>query len=466
MDRPMEGEDAVIGLFRHGHITGLLWICLWLLPGPAAYGAAQAAAPGDLQSLIDVTPAGGTLVIQAGEYAGGVTIDKPVKVEARGQVRITGAGPEPVLHIRADNVHIQGIGLVQNGEDETAAVLVSGSGARLEDLDIQTRAFGIVMRDNERSEIRRTTIRQTGDGADQTELSSAMVSDKRNGIDLYNSHDNLIHENDIAWMNDGIYLESSHRNVVENNRIEHSRYGVHGMYTDGTTVRGNQGAYNITGAMVMGVKDAIVTGNTFVKQSESVNSQGLLFFDVENSQITGNTVEGNRVGLYVEQSHRNEFRDNDVLRNFVGVQFLESEGNRFAGNRFIGNVIESQANDSENNSFSGNYWEAFRGLDTNGDGISELAYAMNPFFQRLTSATPAFQLFFQSPGMLFLEGMFTAGREDWSVDGAPVMNPEAIRSGTESGGGTGTASTGTLVMGILMLAVSVSTIYVMGVRRQ
>ncbi|SDC92760.1 nitrous oxidase accessory protein [Paenibacillus sp. UNCCL117] len=454
--------------FRRLGFTGCLAVCLWLAAGAGVHAAASAVLRADLQRQIDATPENGTLVLQEGVYAGGAIIGKRIRLEAQGQVRIVGDGTSPALHIQADRVHVRGVELVQGGEsEEAAAVLVTGSGALLEELDIRTQAFGIVMRDNERSEIRRTQIRWLGDGEDGMAAGPGELPDKRNGIDLFNSHDNRIHDNDVSSMNDGIYLESSHRNLVENNRIEHSRYGIHCMYTDGTVVRGNRGAFNITGAMVMGVKDAEVTGNTFTKQSESVNSQGLLFFDVETSRIAGNKVEGNRVGLYVEQSNRNEFSGNDVLRNFVGVQFLESEGNRLTGNRFIGNVIESQADDSANNAFSGNYWEAFNGLDTNGDGSSELAYAMNPFFQRLTSAAPAYQLFFQSPGMLFLESMFTEGREGWSVDDAPLMQPAlagtALQEGDRSGG---PARNGTLALGVLLLAASAGTTYYLGVRRK
>ncbi|WP_235941460.1 right-handed parallel beta-helix repeat-containing protein [Paenibacillus puerhi] len=458
-------------LIRWLRLSGWVFLCLWCLwclwlPAGAAFAqpAPQTASSPGLQKLIDATPEGGTLILQAGRYAGGSTIGKSIRVEARGEVLIQGDGPEPALHIQADNVQLRGVVLEQNAGDETAALLVTGSGTLLEELTVRTVAFGIVLRDNERNEIRQTTVRRLGEGEDPSGANSRMASDKRNGIDLYNSHQNRIHDNDIAGMNDGIYLESSHRNLVENNYVEHSRYGIHLMYTDGTVVRGNRGAYNITGAMVMGVKDAEVTDNTFMKQSESVNSQGLLFFDVETSRIAGNKVEGNRVGLFIEQSHRNEFGNNDVLRNFVGVQFLESEGNRFTGNRFIGNVIESQANESEDNVFTGNYWEAFKGLDTNGDGVSELEYAMNPFFERLTSAVPAFQLFFQSPGMLFLESMFTSGQEQWSVDVAPRMSPAVNAPSGEAS--RGPAPAGTLAIGLFLLASSIFTTYYLGVRRR
>lgn len=66
----------------------------------------------------------------------------------------------------------------------------------------------------------------------------------------------------------------------------------------------------------MGVDDAVVTGNQFVKQSENVNSQGLLLFDVHTSRVDDNIVEGNRVGFYMEDSSDNVLSNNRVLRNY------------------------------------------------------------------------------------------------------------------------------------------------------
>lgn len=444
-------------LIRQWAIVGIavaLGVCL---SGGETALAADNGAYLNLQQLINRTPKGGTLTLKSAEYEGAITIDKPIRIQAEGNVRLRNGANQSAVQIRADGVHVQGLQIVQEGREETAAVLVTASGAVLESLDIRTRSYGIVLRDGGRNEIRHTAIRWM----DSPGQPAVKLSDKRNGIDLFNSHDNRIVDNYISSMNDGIYMENSHRIQVERNRIEHSRYGLHCMYIDGTVMRDNVGSYNVTGAMIMGVKDVEVTGNKFFKQSESVNSQGLLFFDVQTSRIFNNKVEGNRVGLYIEQSHRNEFRNNEVVQNFVGVQFLESEGNRFVSNRFTRNVIEAEASESKLNAFSGNYWEAFRGIDTNGDGSSELSYAINPFFQRLTSATPAYQLFFQSPGMLFLESMYTSGKAEWSVDKAPLMNPE-IRS---EAGDASSGSAGTLAAGLLLLFLSVFTILYLGVKR-
>ncbi|MNJ51759.1 Periplasmic copper-binding protein (NosD) [compost metagenome] len=175
----------------------------------------------------------------------------------------------------------------------------------------------------------------------------------------------------------------------------------------------------------MGVRNVQVTDNSFAKQSQNVNSQGILLFDVQNSAIERNFVEGNRVGIYIELSKDNQVKENSVIRNFIGIQFKQAEGNRIEGNDFISNVIEAEATDSRENEMKGNYWDSAQGLDMDNDGISDIPYAINPFYQELVAKTPAFQLFFQSPGMTFLSEMITDEEKSWAMDSAPQMKLNA-----------------------------------------
>ncbi|WP_409340597.1 nitrous oxide reductase family maturation protein NosD [Paenibacillus sp. MBLB4367] len=443
-------------------ITGMFVIFTLVLYMTAATSHAQALAmsPIDkLQDLIDQTKAGQTVRLPAGIYEGTLIINKPLHLLAEQETRIVNTSKNPAVSITADGVKLEGLTITQNAEEESSAVFVSANEVVLEKLIIYTRSFGILLRDADRNEIIDCRI----EWLERPDLPPVKLSEKRNGIDLYHSHENTILQNDITGMNDGIYLESSHKSAVERNRIKNSRYGVHCMYTEETIVRGNTGMFNITGAMVMGVKDAEVSGNSFMKQSESVNSQGLLLFDVQTSRIYDNKVEGNRVGLYIEQSNKNELWNNDVFQNFVGIQLLESEGNRFTANRFIGNVIDAESADSVDNELYGNFWDSFRGIDTDKDGMSDIAYAINPFFQSLTSDTPAYQLFFQSPGMVFLESMMSAGKEEWTTDNAPLMSPDKEEDELSP---SSNSVVGVTAISFLLLAISITTITVTGVKRR
>ena len=399
------------------------------LGAPGIAGAEPSLAATALQPIIDAAKSGSEIVLPAGSYSGPAIVDKPLTIRGEEGATVYGTEGKTVLTVRADKTAVRGIKIVSDGTNDVAAIAVEADDVVVERTTIESSGLGISLRDADRATVAGNAVYPATDAAGSAAGPAARTG---NGIDLYDSHDAAIRDNEVHGMKDGIYLEKSHRAVIEANRIYRSRYGIHCMYTDGTLIKGNEGEFNVTGAMVMGVRDAVVTDNSFRKQSENVHSQGLLLFDVQTSRVERNTFEGNRVGIYMELSSNNSLEGNDVLRNFVGVQFLESSDNAFSGNVFLANVIEAQATDSIGNRLANNYWDAAQALDKNGDGLSDLRYAINPFFERAADRTPAYQLFFQSPGMTFLSGLFTADAGEWASDSAPLMNlPEDTGALTE-----------------------------------
>jgi len=420
---------------------------------PAAAQDARASA--SLQELIDRAEAGQTVRIPEGEYEGPVVVDKPLRLLAEDGVRLVHRGPEPALRITADGVEIRGL-IVDDAERRDAGtILVEANSVRLAEFKIRTASRAVRLIGADGGEIVDNAIEWAG--------GNVPVSRRGNGIDLYKSNRNRIAGNVVSDMHDGIYVESGDGNVVENNRVDRSRYGIHLMYTGQTVVRGNTGAQNITGIMAMTSHGAEVTGNAFIKQHENVHSQGILLFDVRDSLFADNTVEGNRVGFYVEESHGNRIAGNQIRQNYIGVQILSSTGNRIERNIFTGNVADAEAVDSAGNEVRENHWDAFAGLDADGDGRSDLPNPVNPFFLKLTGAVPAFQLFFGSPGMAFLEGLYASGREGWLQDAAPLMKPPETAGESPDGRRASDAAAGAL--GLALLAAAILNIWYWGLRR-
>ncbi|PLT47017.1 Nitrous oxide reductase maturation protein NosD [Paenibacillus pasadenensis] len=427
--------------------------------GPIPASEAAQAEAGALQKLIDEAPHGSTVVLPAGDYDGELVVDKPLVVQGEGVTLHSGVADTPAVAVRADFASISGLSIVKDSGGEAAAVLVEGDGVRVEGLRIVTRTIGIQLQESDGTVIRNNAVEATPELLGR----SARASERRNGIDLYRSHGNTIENNRVSSMFDGIYLEGSNNTAVRGNVVDFSRYGVHLMYTKNTDVEGNRGSHNVTGIMAMVSRGGTIAGNAFKLQKGSVNSQGMLFYEVEDMQVTGNELVGNRVGLYIERSANNVWTGNDVSYNFVGIQLLDSADNELAGNRFVSNVIETMADGSAGNRIEGNYWDAFQGLDPNGDGKSDLAYPMNPFFQRLTKDTPAFQLFFQSPGMKFLEGLMAADSADWTRDRAPLMKQPVLAGAADSAAPAAGGATAAAGAALLLAA---STIIILGVRKR
>lgn len=375
-----------------------------------------------LQSLIDESAPGATIVLQAGRtYSGPASVNRTLTIEGEEGATILNRSDAPALTLKADGVTLRGFRIDDRQTDpKKSAVLVMSAGNRIDDVEIVSQAGGIYLRGANGNVIENCRI----SGANPDDPGEP-YSKRGNGIDLLASSGNLIQGNELVHVHDGVYVESSNETRVLGNRAVDSRYGFHFMFSGKPELADNAGSGNVTGGMVMGVEEAIVRGNRFEKQTENVNSQGILLFDVHRSTIESNRVEGNRVGLYIEKSSGNLFRDNAVTSNFIGMQMIGSDGNTFKNGYFAANVIQAQATESRDNDVDGNYWDDFRGLDTDGDGYSDLSYGIDPFFLKLTEQVDAYQLFFQSPGLPFLQQLFRDNTENWLSDGRPLMSPPA-----------------------------------------
>ncbi len=402
------------------------------------------------------------MVLASGEYEGPIIINKPITIRAEdgGTVTLMNRTEQAAVTIAADRVALVGLTIHDVRLKEQPSIsIVKSDEALLHKLHIRTGSYGIRATDSNHMTIREALIEW---GIPEEER-KVKLSQKGNGIDLYHSHDNRLLQNTILSMHDGIYMENSDRNVVEDNRFERLRYGVHCMYTADALIRGNTGQYNITGAMIMAVRGAEVSDNQFTRQNENVNSQGILLFDAHDSVVQNNEVAGNRVGLYVEQSTGNLIAGNQVLGNFIGLQLLKAENNEMTDNVFAGNVVQAEARQSTSNTLVSNYWDSFQGIDADGDGQSDLQYAISPLFQSIVKAKPVFQLFFQSPSFVFLEGLYQSDRGSWTADSGPLMKPSLSRAGGQA------MQTGTNLMtaaaGLLLLLIAISILLLMGVRK-
>jgi len=122
--------------------------------------------------------------------------------------------------------------------------------------------------------------------------------------------------------------------------------------------------------------------------------------------------------------------------------------------------------DSQNNEMKENYWDSFQGLDLNDDGISELSYEINPFYEQVVNRNSAYQLFFQSPGMLFMSSLFTEGKEEWTTDRSPLMSMKAESLTAETGAQSLKETTEVWIIGCILLGMAAFIMIYTGVLRK
>ena len=396
-----------------------------------------------LQKMVNQAESGAQVVVPSGVYQGPLLISKPLTLlpEAGGEVTIVGNGEDAALSIEADRVTVVGLRIDDRTVKEAPSVLVRGDEVRLEELYIITGSDGIKIEEAAHVHVLACVVEW---GAGET----TKFSDRGNGIDLFKATDARIRGNVIRQVYDGIYLEFSNDTLVEHNHIEESRYGIHLMFTKRSIVQDNTGSLNITGAMIMTASGTKVRNNTFTKQNENVNSQGILLFDVQDAVVESNAVEGNRVGFHVEHSFNNRIEGNRIQQNFIGIQLLDSENNTITGNTLTGNVTDALARGNAENDLYANYWDSFAGIDVDGDGLSDTSYTIHPLFQGIIQKRPPFQLFFRTPGIVFLESLYEGNQSSWTTDRSPLMAPpEAWQQ--DGGGMSGTMA---LVGAIFVMA--------------
>lgn len=413
--------------------------------------------PVKLQTLVDSASPGDMILLDEGVYVGPVTIEQPISIEATGSVVIYSEGDDPILTIRTNQVSLSGIHFLDERERPmTAAIVVEGEGHVIDQVSIETNGTGIRLEGAHHNKLTQLVI----DRPDTMSMNPAAAAQRGHGIDLWESNNNDISNSTIANKLDGIYLERSDANVIQNNVVTSSRYGYHFMFSDNNELIDNEAIHNISGAMVMGVKGSIVRGNTFKQNAQHVNALGLLLYNVSDTTVEHNDMHDNRIGMFVEFSHNNVISHNELARNFIGLQLFEAKDNTFELNTFIANVVQAQSKDSANNTVQFNYWDDLQGIDTKGEGYSAIPYRVQPFFIELVERVPAYQIFFASPSLQFLEQLLYSPDEGWFMDERPLMKPDTIAFSND-----GVNHVATALCSVLLLLGSVYILIKSGVRK-
>jgi len=374
-----------------------------------------------LQQLLDSTEPGDTLDLEAGTYAGNITISTPLHLRGNGEVIISGNGSGRVITVDAADVRLSGLTVQDSGIDlsvEDAGIFVTKNGinTHIHDNQLHNNLIGVYLKGARDALVENNQILGRSD---------LRMNERGNGIHLWNAPGSKIIGNEVRFGRDGIFVTTSKDNQFLNNQLSDLRFAIHYMYTNHSEVSGNFSSNNHIGYAIMYSHHLKVHDNV----SEGDRDHGLMLNYTNQSHFQANRVgptEQSQAGpekcVFIYNANFNQLLDNDFERCHIGIHFTAgSQDNRVAGNTFVQNRTQVKYVGSRflewSNDDRGNYWSDNLGFDLNGDQISDRPYRPNDMVDQLVWRYPLSKLLLNSPAVELLR---------WSQSQFPAFYPGGI----------------------------------------
>lgn len=401
-------------------------------PRPASCQRVPSGTP--LQPMIDSAPAGGALCLDAGIYAGPLTISRALTLWGPRSAVILSGGQGTTLLVNGDNVHLYGFTIRGSGNRfdlNDSALKVTAAGAVIEGLRLEGALFGLTA--ERASNLTFQDNRIAGDPSRPLGL-------RGDAIRFWETHNSVIRHNRITGSRDMIVWYSSH-NLIEQNSVYGGRYGTHFMYCSDLTVVNNRYSHNVVGIFSMYTHN-VTMRNNLIQDSSQWDGMGIGVKDSDGLSVVGNLILHDNVGVYLDASPAsaetgNHFASNLVALNQTAILLHATESNTFFdANSFRRNQILAAVEgngDALSIQWRENYFDDYEGYDLNHDGRGDVPFELRSFSTELTSHYPNLAFFRGTPALGLMDVLGKAfpflQPKLILVDPAPRMQPPAITEG-------------------------------------
>lgn len=381
-------------------------------------------APGrdSLQQAIAVAAAGDTLQLLDGVYYGPVVIERRLTLEGSGHSVIDGGGEGSVLTVKAAGTVIRNLRIRNSGTDlstEDSGVFITREADRTlaEGNTLDANLIGIYLKGPRDAIVRNNRI---------TGRKDLRMSERGNGIHLWNTPGSIIEGNAVRYGRDGVFVTTSNNNIFRNNTFRDLRFAVHYMYTNDSEVSGNISQRNHAAYALMYSSNLKIFNN----QSIDDRDRGLFLNYANHSTIKGNSVVGGAEKcVFIYNSHFNRIEGNVFRQCRIGVHFTAgSEDNQITGNAFIANRTQVKYVGTRHLEWSvdgrGNYWTDHTAYDLNGDNIADKPYQPNNLVDQIVWRHPMAKVLVNSPAFQLLQwaqSQFPSLYPGGVIDSAPLM---------------------------------------------
>ena len=406
---------------RAALVAIVCWALLASGCAPASFAAEIVVAEGglDLAAALEAAEPGDVIVLEHGVHRGPVRLDVRLSLIGRGGV-IDGGGEGSSVVVAAPGVRIEDVAIRNSGEDVGASdaciyVEPSATGAVLRGNTLSECAFGVWVHETEGVVIEANRISSRKD---------VREGDRGNGIHLFDASKLVVRGNHVEIARDGIYVSATEDSLIADNETSKVRFGIHYMYSYGNEIRGNVANDNKVGLALMESHDLVVEDNVAMRNKR----MGLLFRDVEDSQVRRNHLEANGNGMFFFSSARNVVEDNVIVGNEMGLKvWAGTKDNVISGNVIRGNRQQVFYVASEDQIWGedgrGNHWSDYLGWDQDGDGVGDRPHRVDSFTANLLYRYPAAVLLMRSPALetlAHLSDLMPILRTPTVIDVAPL----------------------------------------------
>ncbi|MBK7647909.1 MAG: nitrous oxide reductase family maturation protein NosD [Betaproteobacteria bacterium] len=358
------------------------------------------------QDLVDRAESGSVLKPPPGNYAGPVTINKPLTIDGGGQVTIDAGDRGTVMILNTSNAVVRGVHLTGSGDShdtDDSCLDVRGDHNTLENIEMDNCLFGLDLKQSNNNVIRGNSIRSK----------DRELGVRGDGLRLWYSNDNLIENNRIIDSRDMVAWYSN-KNTFRHNLGRRSRYSIHFMFANDNVVENNEFYDNAVGVYFMYTEGGVVRDNV-ISHATGATGMGIGFKESSGTIIENNEIIYCGVGIGSDLSPFQpdstiEIRGNRFAYNGVGILFnSETGGNHMLDNVFEGNLTQvaygghGDNNNSPKNVWSGNYWDDYQGFDRNGDGIGDKTHELYAYADQIWMEMPVARFFRSSPVMELLD---------------------------------------------------------------
>ncbi|PJZ68139.1 ABC transporter substrate-binding protein [Leptospira perolatii] len=345
---------------------------------------------------------GDSILIQSGIYKeGSIPIERRISIQGSSDTLVDGQKIGHVFDVKSDGVRIRGVKIVGSGISDTteyAGIHAENvKDCKFEGNSFEDTAYAIYLANVDGCLVSQNET--TGNA--KNEVSGG------NGVHLWSSKNVQILENKIQKHRDGIYLEfSSNLKIEDNTSKDNIRYGMHFMFSSDNDFRRNEFSGNSAGVAVMYSKNILVESNIF-RNNWGDSSYGLLLKEISESIFTKNQLVENTVAIFSDGCNRNYFTHNKIENNGWGIRLLgNSDSNIFAKNDFANNVFDISTNAKRtSNQFLENFWDRYSGYDLNRDAFGDIPFRPVHFFGYWVTEYPFLMILYESPVVLFLQGL-------------------------------------------------------------